>query len=57
MSMTTAARRGQTRSRVVPALFAALLGLSVLFVAGHAQTDTLHNAAHDSRHANGFPCH
>ena len=57
MSMTTTALRGQTRSRVMPALFAALLGLSVLFVAGHAQTDTLHNAAHDSRHANGFPCH
>ena len=57
MSMTDAAARGLTKSRIMPALFVAFLGLSVLFVAGHAQTQTLHNAAHDSRHANGFPCH
>ncbi|WP_281684668.1 CbtB domain-containing protein [Thalassobaculum salexigens] len=57
MSMTDVAARGLTKSRMMPALFVALLGLSVLFVAGHAQTQTLHTAAHDSRHANGFPCH
>ncbi|SDF51459.1 MULTISPECIES: CbtB domain-containing protein [Thalassobaculum] len=57
MSMTDVAARGLTKSRMMPALVVALLGLSVLFVAGHAQTQTLHTAAHDSRHANGFPCH
>lgn len=57
MSMTHVAARGLTRSRVMPALLAAFLGLSVLFVAGHVQTATLHAAAHDTRHANGFPCH
>jgi cobalt transporter subunit CbtB len=34
-----------------------LLGFSILAVAGHAQTPTLHGAAHDTRHATGFPCH
>lgn len=57
MSMTDAAARGATRFRMVPVLFIALLGLSVLFVAGHPQTHTLHNAAHGSRHTTGFPCH
>lgn len=39
------------------ALFAALIGGAMLFVAGHAQSATLHDAAHDVRHATGFPCH
>lgn len=56
MSITTATIR-VTGSRLAPALFAACLGLTVLFVAGHVQTATLHGAAHDTRHANGFPCH
>lgn len=33
------------------------LGLSIIYVAGHAQSSTLHDAAHDARHATGFPCH
>ena len=35
----------------------AMLGMVVLFAAGHAQSATLHDAAHDVRHATGFPCH
>jgi cobalt transporter subunit CbtB len=35
----------------------AALGLGVIFVAGHVQAATLHDAAHDVRHATGFPCH
>jgi len=34
-----------------------LLGLTILVAAGHAQSATLHDAAHDVRHATGFPCH
>ena len=30
---------------------------ALLFVAGLAQSATLHDAAHDTRHATGFPCH
>jgi len=37
--------------------FVALLGATILFLAGHAQSATLHDAAHDMRHATGFPCH
>jgi len=37
--------------------FVAFVGATVLFLAGHAQSATLHDAAHDMRHATGFPCH
>jgi cobalt transporter subunit CbtB len=36
---------------------AGLLGLSIITIAGHVQAATLHDAAHDVRHATGFPCH
>jgi cobalt transporter subunit CbtB len=39
------------------ALVAALLGLFILFGVGFANPATLHNAAHDARHAFAFPCH
>ena len=49
----------QTRSlavRIAPmAVF--LLGFATMTVAGHVQASTLHDAAHDTRHATGFPCH
>ncbi|VDC21227.1 CbtB domain-containing protein [Pseudogemmobacter humi] len=35
----------------------ALVGAALVFVAGLAQSETLHDAAHDVRHAVGFPCH
>lgn len=41
----------------VAVLFAGFLGLAIIAVAGHVQAGTLHHAAHDVRHANGFPCH
>jgi cobalt transporter subunit CbtB len=44
-------------SQVVSALMAMLLGLFVVGVAGFAPIDVVHNAAHDTRHSNGFPCH
>ncbi len=47
-----------TRSQdLLSILFMAFLGGTVLFAAGSAQSDALHNAAHDVRHATGFPCH
>ena len=49
----------QTRSslRFIPAFFAAALGLAVISLTGHVQAAALHDAAHDVRHATGFPCH
>ena len=45
------------REKVIPALCAAGLGAVLLFGAGFASMEALHNAAHDSRHSAGFPCH
>jgi cobalt transporter subunit CbtB len=44
-------------SRLVAPLCAAALGLILLYAAGFAPTDELHNGAHDARHAAGFACH
>ncbi|QUJ76326.1 CbtB-domain containing protein [Sulfitobacter albidus] len=46
-----------TRSATLPALFAVILGVAVITMTGHLQAATLHDAAHDMRHATGFPCH
>jgi len=43
--------------RLWPVFFAALLGLSIIYGVGLANSSTLHNAAHDSRHSLAFPCH
>jgi cobalt transporter subunit CbtB len=42
---------------VVAALFAALLGMFVIWMVGFSHIDVAHNAAHDTRHSIGFPCH
>jgi cobalt transporter subunit CbtB len=42
---------------VAPVTAAILLGVFVLFGVGFAGAATIHNAAHDSRHAFAFPCH
>jgi cobalt transporter subunit CbtB len=39
------------------ALIAVLLGVVILHGVGFASTPLLHNAAHDTRHSQGFPCH
>jgi cobalt transporter subunit CbtB len=33
------------------------LGSTVLFAAAFVQTSSVHNAGHDMRHSQGFPCH
>ncbi len=48
---------GAVQRRVGAAVVAALIGAFILFGVGLAQPDTLHNAAHDARHAFAFPCH
>ncbi|GAA6147535.1 CbtB domain-containing protein [Pseudooceanicola nitratireducens] len=58
-TQTTAKTLGQSAIRTeIAAIFTvALIGLGIVFVAGHAQASALHDAAHDVRHATGFPCH
>ncbi len=36
---------------------ATLLGVLLLYGAGLAGSEVIHNAAHDARHAFAFPCH
>ncbi len=45
------------KSGMAPIIAAAFLGFAMLYVAGFAQSAVLHDAAHDVRHAAGFPCH
>ena len=42
---------------LIAAAFTALLGITVIWGVGFAPMNVLHNAAHDVRHSNGFPCH
>jgi cobalt transporter subunit CbtB len=52
-----------TKTKVLPQTNVAtmalvfLMGATMLFVAGFAHSATLHDVAHDVRHASGFPCH
>jgi cobalt transporter subunit CbtB len=42
---------------LIAAFLAALLGAVVIWGVGFSHIDVLHNAAHDTRHSTGFPCH
>ena len=53
----TLTKPATTTSALASVAFVAALGIALLFVVGHAQSATLHDAAHDMRHATGFPCH
>jgi cobalt transporter subunit CbtB len=44
-------------TRCLPALAALAFGFVLLYCVGFTTSQTVHNAAHDARHANGFPCH
>jgi cobalt transporter subunit CbtB len=47
-----------THTAVTPAaLLAILLGCFLIYGVGFAGPDAIHNAAHDTRHTFGFPCH
>ncbi len=50
--------RSLTLSQRLSIGFASLfLGTVLVFGVGLVQHDRLHNAAHDTRHSIGFPCH
>lgn len=51
------AARVDSGSRPTAPIAAIVLGLGILFFAGFAQPNTIHNAAHDTRHAVSVPCH
>lgn len=46
--------RSQT---LLQAALAMVLGVLIVGVVGFSHVEAAHNAAHDTRHANAFPCH
>lgn len=42
---------------VTQSLLAVFFGLVIVGFVGFSHVEAAHNAAHDSRHANAFPCH
>ncbi|MEK8093898.1 CbtB-domain containing protein [Methylocystis sp. IM3] len=60
MNTNTAAVRSLSTSKadtLKAAFVAFLLGLGLVYGAGFANSEGVHDAAHDSRHALSFPCH
>jgi cobalt transporter subunit CbtB len=52
----------KTSSRTVPerllvGAITMIVGMFLLYGVGLAQDSRMHNAAHDTRHSLGFPCH
>ena len=45
------------QERLITVVVLGLLGVFLIWGVGFAQSETLHNAAHDSRHSIAFPCH
>ena len=59
-SYTSPVASGFAATRNTAALQAAmaiLLGFFVIGVVGFSHIEVVHNAAHDTRHSNAFPCH
>ena len=56
---TTLDAATQTRSLSKPLqiICAFILGGVILYGAGFVNSAVVHNAAHDIRHSQGFPCH
>ena len=44
-------------AKPVQLISAFLLGAVIIYAAGFVNTSAVHNAAHDTRHSQGFPCH
>jgi len=43
--------------RIAASLAVLFVGAALVFGTGFAGADVMHNAAHDTRHGLGFPCH
>ena len=56
-AINTVEKTGIQSGIIAPAVLALLLGAFLVLGTGFAHSDTIHNAAHDSRHSFAFPCH
>jgi cobalt transporter subunit CbtB len=55
--VATGAARSRRQAGALQALAAVALGFFILFMVGFSPIEAVHNAAHDVRHSNAFPCH
>jgi cobalt transporter subunit CbtB len=53
-TQVTSGERAEVRNAALAAL---CFGIALVFTVGFASPSTIHNAAHDTRHALSFPCH
>lgn len=54
---TGASESANRLALAMPAIFAIVFGVFMVYGVGFAHPTTIHNAAHDARHAFAFPCH
>ncbi len=57
MTATVQVRKLSVSQRVAIGMSSLFIGLLLIFGVGLAQNAEMHNAAHDTRHSVGFPCH
>ncbi|KAF3982618.1 MAG: CbtB-domain containing protein [Methylococcales symbiont of Hymedesmia sp. n. MRB-2018] len=61
MSQTSSAihhsRKASLLSKHCQIVASAMVGFAILMVVGFSPIEVIHNAAHDTRHSTGFPCH
>jgi cobalt transporter subunit CbtB len=57
MTTRTVSTGVSVSQRVLIGFTCLFMGSFLIFGTGLAQDGRLHNAAHDTRHAIGFPCH
>jgi cobalt transporter subunit CbtB len=56
-TVTQTTRTGSAAETAGLAALAVLVGAFMILGVGFAHPEAIHNAAHDSRHSMGFPCH
>jgi cobalt transporter subunit CbtB len=57
MTTTTLATQVALSKRLIAGFACLFVGASAIFLVGLSDMSVAHNAAHDTRHAVGFPCH
>jgi cobalt transporter subunit CbtB len=57
MTTTTHTTNLSVPERLIAGSLALLIGLTLIAGIGFANDMAVHNGAHDTRHAIGFPCH
>jgi cobalt transporter subunit CbtB len=57
MNATTTFSQTTASTRIGVAALVFLMGAVLVFGAGFASPQALHDAAHDARHAMSYPCH